>query len=591
MKKLSCHFIVLLAALMWVRPMYAQSGWQWAMSSAYDPVPHPGLTVAGAALDDSGNVVVVGATSSPGGLSYVDYVTYGTEVISLPCACVQQVIVKTDSNGTVKWARGGLNGSGEPYGIDVDRQGNIYVVGRYNSDSISFDTITLMNTSSWTYYLVKYSPGGQVMWARNIIGSTRQLQQAQIGVGGSDADGGENVYVSGIFYAATDTIDGITITNASPGGDTCDGFMVKFTTSGTAVWARSFGGRNSDFPWAMSVTPVGNVYMTGFFTIDTFRVDGFSLPVSPPGSVGWTTTPFLVKFDKDGHAIWAKRDTSALELYAIATDEADNIYLTGLLKGDIVQGTDTLDNIGTFNTYVAKFDNAGNRLWARCAGSHDIDNGWSIAVDSCDRVLVSGLSNGMHFGDSGTMYFGDDTLHMPAVNWNPTFVAQYSKSGDYISSASFSSGAYKEYILADKRGSYFLAGSYVRVPIDFGAYSLPAPPSIFNPPLLFLAKNRYDTVGCYHEPPPAQVQEMQQSTSYMLAPNPAVNTCVVRCSSIPAPGTWAHIYDVSGRKVTEKMLQGSETAISLDGLLPGMYYCRIVNGTEAGTTLKLVVLE
>jgi len=342
MKKLLSYTILILATLLCGGSLIAQSGWQWAMSSVYDPVPHPGLTVAGAALDDSGNVVVVGSTGSPGGTSYVDYVTYGTEVISIPCACVQQVIVKTDSNGNVKWARGGLNGSGQPYGIDVDRQGNIYVVGRYNSDSISFDTITLMNPATWTYYLVKYSPGGQVLWARNIVGGVSQLQQAQIGVGRNDGDGSESIYVSGTFFTGSATIDGITITNASPTGGLCDGFIARFSTSGTAVWARSFGGRGSDFPWAMSVTPVGNIYLEGFFTVDTFRVDGFALPVSPPGSVGWVSTPFTVKFDNDGHAIWAKRDTSALEIYAITTDEEENVYKTGLLKGDIVQGTDTL---------------------------------------------------------------------------------------------------------------------------------------------------------------------------------------------------------------------------------------------------------
>jgi hypothetical protein len=120
---------------------------------------------SGIATDGSGNVYVTGP--------FCLYpITFGT--ITLPNGGAWDMfIVKYDSNGNVPWAKRG-GGSKTEYGRGVvtDLNGNVLVIGDFNSSIITFGTITLnntygTNTSNYTdIFLAKYDAIGNVPWAK-----------------------------------------------------------------------------------------------------------------------------------------------------------------------------------------------------------------------------------------------------------------------------------------------------------------------------------------------------------------------------------------------------------------------------------------
>ena len=58
----------------------------------------------------------------------------------------------------------------------TDINGNVYVAGDFNSSTISFGTITLTKTnsisSSYNMFLVKYGPGGNLLWVTKAGGTS-----------------------------------------------------------------------------------------------------------------------------------------------------------------------------------------------------------------------------------------------------------------------------------------------------------------------------------------------------------------------------------------------------------------------------------
>src|SRR2546427_3355375 len=73
---------------------------------------------------------------------------------------------------------------------------------------------------------------------------------------------------------------------------------------------------------------------------------------------------------------WAARAGSTFDDYSrgIAVDAAGNSYVTGSFHDVVAFGSTNLTSSGGFDIFVAKYDNAGNVLWAQQAGSSLYDD-------------------------------------------------------------------------------------------------------------------------------------------------------------------------------------------------------------------------
>jgi hypothetical protein len=148
----------------------------------------------------------------------------------------------------------------------------------------------------------------------------------------------------------------------------------------------------------MAVDAAGNSYLVGYY--------------SNPQTFGDTTLTtsdidhqngFVVKLSPTGRVEWARAISGAdrEEVTAVACDAAGNVYITGSYSRQIVLGSFTLTTPHP-SAYIAKYDAAGNVLWAQQStftGTNCYGTGSSIAVDNSGNVFIAGnFVNNIRFG-------------------------------------------------------------------------------------------------------------------------------------------------------------------------------------------------
>jgi hypothetical protein len=142
-------------------------------------------------------------------------------------------IAKYDPSGNALWAKsvgGSLNETG--LGIGTDAGGNIYATGYYQSSSLTFGSTTLTNSGSDDYFIVKYNPAGNVIWAKGASGASNDIGY------NLKVDAANNIHVVGTFNSSSVTFGSSTISLNSFD----DIFILKYDSTGIVLWAKSAGG-------------------------------------------------------------------------------------------------------------------------------------------------------------------------------------------------------------------------------------------------------------------------------------------------------------------------------------------------------------
>lgn len=286
-------------------------------------------------------------------------------------------VAKYDAAGKVLWARSvsGPDNQGAS-SVAVDANANAYVFGSTDT-SCTIGTNAFTVTSGPNGFLAKYSPDGEVLWARQIKGSwVRNYNRVR-------ADRGGGVYVAGAFSG---TIEFGTTSLTSVG--LTDAFLAKYSSSGTLQWARRGGGPESTVARGLAVDGAGNAVLVGTY-LDEARFGDVDLPAGADKEV------FVVKYDPAGNVKWARNGSGGSQDLAesAALDAAGNIYVTGSFSSKLEFGTKAAETSASVAAFVAKFDRDGTPQWARSAGSTGRESeGLGIAVTrNGTSVYVGGL--------------------------------------------------------------------------------------------------------------------------------------------------------------------------------------------------------
>ncbi len=227
-------------------------------------------------------------------------------------------------------------------------------------------------------------------------------------------------YVAGQIRGTASFVNnstGVATTLVSKGGN--DIFVAKYDPEGNLVWATQGGGTGDDDARGMTIDKQGNCYVTGSFrgsaTFGTTTI-----------TANGAADMLLLKLDTDGNFVWVKNAATGADDqggYGIFVDDAGESYIAGQTKDNATLGTVQVISKGGLDSFIAKFDHAGNIKWARGAGGTGIDYARGIVVDAQGNSYLTGaFQNTANF--EGTL--------LPGAGGYDVFLAKYSSDGQLV---------------------------------------------------------------------------------------------------------------------------------------------------------------
>ena len=468
-------FVVFLNLFSGAKTCFAQTGWQWGLTNTHGLVESWNVVA-----DRYSNSIVAGYYTN------ADTVNFGGFYISNSGPSTSMFIAKSDSSGNYQWVVNTQNNNFDeidPIKMVTDTEGNIYLYGSYAIEP--FDTIATFSIGSFflsyhvspatpglarsSYFLVKFSPVGTVLFAKNICSGLGY------DLGGMGMDDLGNIYLAGLISTS---ISGYTVI----GGDTIfssanhNVFIAKYNSSGTFIWAKNSGG---NIIQSIGVTKKGSIYYKSQYS-SSMILGGDTLTGS---------NNFLAKINALGDIIWARNIDSSTEINDICCDQYSNIYLCGGLKHPTILGPDALTWVGGISSLVIKYDSSGNISWAKASIGSSYDQAYGIASDKFGNVWICGWMSGGNVFPGYSMNFSGHVLNQIPGSFDPLYIAEYDDCGRFIIAEALKSGGDDPMgISVDNISSVYLGGDYAS-PLIFGTDTFNSPlPGYEHHNLLIFAK-------------------------------------------------------------------------------------------------------
>jgi len=272
------------------------------------------------------------------------------------------------------------------------------------------------------------------LWAKNMGGPGYDVANC------IRLDGTGNVYVTGYFSDTTDFDPGIgTATLVSAGLE--DIFVAKYDNTGNYIWAVSVGGIGNDYGYSIHPDVSGNVFVCGSFenTVDFDPGAGATNLASNGGA-----DIFISKFDNLGNYVWTKTiggSTNDLS-QAVQVDASGNVFFTGYFSGTVdfdASPTNTVNftSPGVFlDIFVAKYDNAGNYLFAKTMGGSGNDIGNCLQLDGAGNIYIGGS-----FQATADLDPDAGSSNLVCSGGTDIFLAKYDNTGAIVWAKRFGGGS------------------------------------------------------------------------------------------------------------------------------------------------------
>ena len=358
------------------------------------------------AVDASGNVYMIGSTSSTSGIA-----TAGAHETTIN----DGFLVKFNSNGVRQWSTY-FEGNGNA--CTTDASGNIYIVGLTNSTSgiATAGAHQTVMSGSGDAFLVKFNSSGVKQWGTYFGGASSGASGMEKGIScATDALG--NVYMVG----QTPSTSGIATTGAHQtiyGGGSCDAFLVKFNSSGVMQSGTYYGGAGVDIGYSCATDATGNVYLAGDTQQEFLPASSGMTTIGAHQSAygGGYSDGFLVKFDSNGLRQWGTYyGGSLLDVsFSCATDASGNVYMSGNTQSSSGIATAGAHQTTVNDAFLVSFNSSGVRQSGTYYGG--IKN--VCTSDASGNVYMTGYTHsssgiataGAHQTDNGNNGYSDAFL-------------------------------------------------------------------------------------------------------------------------------------------------------------------------------------
>ncbi|HTB31521.1 MAG TPA: T9SS type A sorting domain-containing protein [Bacteroidia bacterium] len=292
-----------------------------------------------------GNAYLTGAFSM--------YMIFGNDTLMPIVGCTSMYLAKFAPNGTVLWARCPISISSTSLrscgnAVLTDANDYSYVTGSSMYDTLVFGNDTLSKGG----FFVKYSPNGQLLWAKSYCGIAMCFDKH-----------------GNICMATRDSI-------------------MKFTQSGNLLVKKS--------------VPYTNYY--SITSDDSLNIFAISRKDSSNGSYN-SRIPLCIKYDSNISLLWVRRPTipniyGGGQSTSVITDNKNNSYFTGyfwdslnfaghLLSCDVPKSIHSPDR-HMCSIYLVKYSAGGQFLWVKQSTDAHAWKGTSLAKDNSNQIYLGG---------------------------------------------------------------------------------------------------------------------------------------------------------------------------------------------------------
>ncbi|MCX5672099.1 MAG: SBBP repeat-containing protein, partial [Planctomycetota bacterium] len=197
------------------------------------------------------------------------------------------------------------------------------------------------------------------------------------------------------------------------------------------AWKRQLGSSGPDYCYGLSADGQGSVYLGGY-------TNG-----SMGGPNAGESDAFVCKYSVAGGLIWTRQfgTSAADDVYGVSGDGAGSIYAAGLTYGSLAA-----PQAGVYDAFIARFDEAGNRLWTRQIGTVADDYCRTVVADKSGHAYIAGYTHGALVGSS----YGNADV----------FVIKYDSAGNLLwkRQTGTSQEDYGQNVCVDTQANVYLTG-------------------------------------------------------------------------------------------------------------------------------------
>lgn len=492
-------------------------------------------------------------------------------------------IYKYDSTGTIKWIKT-IGGLSDDYGVDVstDNNRNIYITGAY-SYIVDFDpdTSTFFLSScdgGLDTYVLKLNENGEFIWAISIGGPTSLGIDFDFANSIATAENGD-VFYCGRFYGTVDFDPGPGIYNLAAVGQSSSIFIVKLSSNGSFLWAKSYGNCAEDEAVSLTVDNHDDLIITGEFGL---TIDFNSDTNIVNNLVAESKDAFILKLANNGDFKWVKRMgcTDWARGYSIAIDQNNNIFLCGAFRDSLNWNSNfPLLNLNSTNqsedAFIAMLDSIGNIIWVRYVGGNIMDICEAICVNKSGSIYAGGFYRGI-----ADLMPGSQTLNFVSNGNSDIFILELDYSGNCNWVKTMGSVGYDECfdIICDNNNLY-LSGY-------FSGLMNVSPSSTINN---MTSNGNFDGYIIKWQTTPNSINNIFNTEYVKVYPNPVNNIVNIVFDKIPKGDIELELFDISGRFIKKQIINNQQfSTLDISNLDIGVYLLKIKSNDNHSKSLKII---